>query len=98
MAAGGAPRGRRTHGVVGLIVRIALLGGGGFRAPIVYAAVRTIDRTVPVDELVLCDISADRLRRIHDVIRGLRAEGDGPDVRTTTSLEEAVTGASFVLS
>jgi len=75
-------------------VKIAFVGGGGFRTPLVFDALRT---AVPNAELVLQDVSNDRLERVASVIRGLEAERGGVFVRTTVSLEEAVGGASFVL-
>ncbi|MEW9550353.1 6-phospho-beta-glucosidase [Nonomuraea sp. NPDC050783] len=80
-------------------MRLAVLGGGGFRVPLVYGALLR-DRAEPrVAEVVLHDVSADRLAAIGHVLRGL-AEGhdDPPAVRVTTSLDEALRGADFVFS
>ncbi len=72
-------------------MKVAVLGGGGFRFPLVHRALS--HSTVPIDELVLHDISADRLRVIEAVVRG-----DGIDVRTTTELDDALEGAGLVLA
>lgn len=78
-------------------MKIALIGGGGFRAPIVWESIAAIAEDVPVEEVVLQDVSADRLARVGSVIEGLRRErGGGPFVRTTIDLTEAVDGADVV--
>jgi 6-phospho-beta-glucosidase len=75
-------------------MKVTLLGGGGFRAPIVWTSVAGASN---VDELVLYDISETRLRRIAAVIEGLcRERGGGPPVRTSTDLEAALDGAGIV--
>jgi 6-phospho-beta-glucosidase len=76
-------------------VKVAVLGGGGFRTPLVAAALTD----VPVDELVLHDVDADRLARIVLVIEGWDRERDrGLPIRTTTNLVEAVEGAGAVFA
>lgn len=72
-------------------MKVAVLGGGGFRFPLVHRALSR--SSVPIDELVLHDISADRLTVIEAVVRG-----DGVDVRTTTDLDDALDGAGLVLA
>src|SRR5919201_3716694 len=92
--------GRRHAGILGgfgLTVRMSVIGGGGFRAPLVYESMASVAADVGVDEVVLHDVSGERLARIEAVLLGLSGErGGGPAVVTTTSLEEAVDGASFV--
>src|SRR5688572_249467 len=73
--------------------RLVILGGGGFRVPLVYGALRGPGS--PVDEVVLHDVDATRLSA---VVRVLRAFGGGPRIEATTDLTEALTGASFVFS
>ncbi|GAA1310851.1 6-phospho-beta-glucosidase [Saccharothrix xinjiangensis] len=68
-------------------MRLVILGGGGFRVPLVHRALD--DR---VTELVLHDVDARRLAAIRDVLRG------GPRVTATTDLDEALRGADFVFS
>jgi 6-phospho-beta-glucosidase len=78
-------------------MKVTLIGGGGFRAPIVWASVAGIDGPGRVDELVLHDVDELRLRRIAAVIEGSRWErGDGPPVATTTDLDAALEGADIV--
>jgi 6-phospho-beta-glucosidase len=74
-------------------MRLVLVGGGGFRVPLVYRAMLA-RRDLGVSELVLCDVDADRLAAIHHVLR--------PDpavrVRLETTLSAAVPDADFVFS
>ncbi|WP_010533102.1 6-phospho-beta-glucosidase [Brachybacterium squillarum] len=86
-------------------MRLTILGGGGFRVPLVYEAVATAATGLAVDELVLQDVDPDRLRGIARVIEGLGAEllaagraAALPRLRVTTDLREAVRGADFVFS
>ena len=82
------------------VVKIALIGGGGFRTPIVAEALAGVASDVDVDELALYDLDAARLERIAAVIAGLDRErcGSAVPVRTTTSLGEAVDGAGAVFA
>jgi 6-phospho-beta-glucosidase len=81
-------------------VKVALIGGGGFRTPMVYEALASVASDVDVRELVLYDVDAARLQRISAVIEGLDRErgGSAIPVRTTTSLDEAVDGAGAVFA
>lgn len=83
-------------------MRLAVLGGGGFRVPLVYRAVAS-DPDGTVDEIVLHDRDPRRLRRIEAVLQGLlrrhpAGQRAGPPVLVTTVLAEAVAGADFVFS
>jgi 6-phospho-beta-glucosidase len=82
------------------VVKIALIGGGGFRTPIVAEALAGVASDVDVDELALYDVDAPRLERMAAVIAGLDRERVGTvvPVRTTTSLEEASDGAGAVFA
>lgn len=76
-------------------MKLAVLGGGGFRTPHVWESVA--DSGATIDDLVLHDPSAARLTRVEAVLAGLRAErGGGPAVRTTTDLRDAVEGADVI--
>ncbi|NUT51687.1 MAG: 6-phospho-beta-glucosidase [Saccharothrix sp.] len=68
-------------------MRLVILGGGGFRVPLVHKA---LDEHIT--ELVLHDVDADRLDAIRRVLRG------GPPVTATTDLDDALRGADFVFS
>ena len=81
-------------------MKVAILGGGGFRTPTLHESLSAAAARVGIDEVLLQDVDADRLRAIIAVIHGMdRERGDAPlAVRTTTSLEEAVDGAGAVLA
>ncbi|WP_328913484.1 MULTISPECIES: family 4 glycosyl hydrolase [unclassified Streptomyces] len=74
-------------------MRLTILGGGGFRVPLVLRALRD-DPTV--DEVVLYDTDPRRLRVIGAVLAG--AGPGGPAVRVATGLDDALRGADFVFS
>jgi 6-phospho-beta-glucosidase len=72
-------------------VRAAVLGGGGFRVPLIHGALAA--SALDIDELVLYDESAGRLAVIAAVLAG-----DGPPLRTTTDLDDALDGTDVVFS
>lgn len=75
-------------------MRLAILGGGGFRVPLVHGAL--LDGG-GVTELVLHDVDAGRLAAIERVLAEQSA-GTGPLVRTTTDLATALSDVDFVFS
>ncbi|MEV6342527.1 6-phospho-beta-glucosidase [Actinoplanes sp. NPDC051851] len=80
-------------------MRLTILGGGGFRVPLVYRALLADHRHTGITEVVLHDVDRNRLDGIGRVLAALAAEvADAPAVRTTTDLDEAVAGATFVFS
>jgi 6-phospho-beta-glucosidase len=75
-------------------VRLAIIGGGGFRVPLVYGAVL---RRQAFDDVVLYDVDPARLDRIALVLEGQAAAHGAPvPFRTTTDLDDALEGADFV--
>nr|WP_202425488.1 6-phospho-beta-glucosidase [Streptomyces sp. HUCO-GS316] len=78
---------------------MTILGGGGFRVPLVYGALLGDRGEGRVTEVVLHDLDADRLYAIARVLNE-QAAGvpDAPAVATTTDLDEALCGADFVFS
>ena len=73
-----------------------MLGGGGFRVPLVYQA---LTAGSPITEVVLHDVSASRLAAIRAVLHEMSAAHPGaPDVRVATDLDDALAGARFVFS
>jgi 6-phospho-beta-glucosidase len=80
-------------------MRLVVLGGGGFRVPLVHRALLADRGAGRVTELVLHDLDAGRLAAIGHVL-GQQAEGsvDPPRVSMTTDLDEALVGATFVFS
>lgn len=80
-------------------MRIALVGGGGFRTPLVYEALTNVAAGAAVDELMLYDVDEGRLARIATVIEGLdRERGGGIPIRTSTKIEDAVDDAAAVFA
>ncbi len=79
-------------------MRLVLLGGGGFRTPLIFRALLQRRAEVPVDELVLYDLDASRLAVISAVLEGIVAGRPAPKVRTTTELDDALRGADVVFA
>ncbi|HTE63470.1 MAG TPA: 6-phospho-beta-glucosidase [Solirubrobacteraceae bacterium] len=78
-------------------MKLTIVGGGGFRVPLVYGALLEKAERFALDEIVLHDIDADRLDRIATVLDGLADEhGARLPFRTTTDLVDAVEGADYV--
>lgn len=78
-------------------MRLVILGGGGFRVPLVVGALAG-DPTRLVDEVVLCDESADRLAAIAAVVAQRTAGAWAPALTTTTDVAAALEGADVVFS
>jgi len=78
-------------------MKLTIVGGGGFRVPLVYGALLEKAGRLGLDEIVLHDIDAHRLERIGAVLDGLaREHGTRLPFRTTTDLVDAVEGTDFV--
>ncbi|MEU2180243.1 6-phospho-beta-glucosidase [Streptomyces thermolilacinus] len=80
-------------------MRLTILGGGGFRVPLVYRALLADRGEGRVTRVVLHDVDGARLAAIGRVLAD-QAEGvpDAPRVTVTTDLDEALRGADFVFS
>ncbi|MFI9803419.1 6-phospho-beta-glucosidase [Streptomyces sp. NPDC052301] len=80
-------------------MKLTILGGGGFRVPLVYGALLTDRADGRVTEVVLQDLDD---RRLYAVTRVLAEQAagipDAPTVTATTDLDEALHGADFVFS
>ncbi|WP_031524405.1 6-phospho-beta-glucosidase [Streptomyces sp. NRRL F-5123] len=74
-------------------MKLTILGGGGFRVPLVH---RALAGDGLIDEVVLYDEDPLRLRVVAAVIAG--ADAGGPAVRLADGLDDAVRGADFVFS
>src|SRR5438067_1218186 len=79
-------------------VKIAVVGGGSTYTPeLIEGFARRAD-VLPFDELVLHDVSAERLDVVGGLARRILARDDLADrLATTTSLDDAVDGAAAVL-
>jgi 6-phospho-beta-glucosidase len=72
-------------------VRVTILGGGGFRVPLICRELALSG--LAVDEVVLFDVAPERL----GVIAGVLA-GDHLPLRTTTDLDTALRGAGLIFA
>ena len=78
-------------------MKLTIVGGGGFRVPLIYGALLRRQSTLAFDEIVLHDVDDERLKRIGGVLDGQAVEhGEQLPFRTTTDLDAAVDGADFV--
>ncbi|MEO3935206.1 6-phospho-beta-glucosidase [Dermatophilaceae bacterium Soc4.6] len=83
-------------------MRLAILGGGGFRVPLVYSALLRDHSERRVTHVSLHDTDPRRLEAIAHVLAQMAGaspcEVPPPAVVTTTDLDEAVRDADFVFS
>ncbi|MFF1438785.1 6-phospho-beta-glucosidase [Streptomyces sp. NPDC058295] len=80
-------------------MKLTILGGGGFRVPLVYGALLTDRAEGRVTEVVLHDLDDSRLYAVARVLNEQAAVvPDAPRVTATTDLDEALRGADFVFS
>ncbi|MGW2236751.1 6-phospho-beta-glucosidase [Streptomyces sp. NPDC001759] len=80
-------------------MKLTILGGGGFRVPLVYGALLGDRGEGRVSEVVLHDLDAGRLSAVTRVLAEQAARvADAPTVTATTDLDEALRGADFVFS
>ncbi|MCO5994823.1 6-phospho-beta-glucosidase [Actinoallomurus rhizosphaericola] len=80
-------------------MRLTILGGGGFRVPLVYRALLADRGKGRVTDVVLHDLDPARTAVIRQVLAEQAAGyADAPAVTATTDLDEALTGADFVFS
>jgi 6-phospho-beta-glucosidase len=80
-------------------VKLAILGGGGFRVPQVYRAVLGDTGTPRVTDVALYDPSAERLAVMQSVLAQQAAgRPDAPRVMSAADLHTALEGAQFVFS
>jgi len=79
--------------------KIALIGGGGVRTPLLVFGVNESAELLGCREMVLFDPDRDRLRIMAELGRTIVAREAGDlQVREAASIEEAVDGADFVLN
>jgi 6-phospho-beta-glucosidase len=79
--------------------KIAVIGGGGVRTPLLIFGINEAAQSLGCRELVLFDPDESRLRIMAELGRTIVAREEGElHVRETTSIEDAVEGADFVLN
>jgi 6-phospho-beta-glucosidase len=80
-------------------MRLAVLGGGGFRVPLVHGALLGDGSPRRVTEVVLHDTDPTRLAVMRHVLQAAGAgRENAPAVTVTTELDRALDGADFVFS
>ncbi|MFD3835720.1 6-phospho-beta-glucosidase [Streptomyces sp. NPDC058642] len=80
-------------------MKLTILGGGGFRVPLVYGALLTDRAEGRVTEVVLHDLDDSRLYAVARVLAEQASTvDDAPTVTATTDLDEALRGADFIFS
>ena len=78
-------------------MKLAVLGGGGFRTPVVYRAIVHGETRTHYDEVALYDVDPGRLERIESILQAMDADARRTvRHRATTNLDEAVDGADVV--
>ncbi len=79
--------------------KVACIGGGGVRTPLVVFGVNECARELGVDEIVLYDLDLNRAQMMVALGRAVvEREGGHLRVREASSFEDAAEGADFVLS
>jgi 6-phospho-beta-glucosidase len=79
--------------------KIAFIGGGGIRTPLIVFGVNEAAEHLGPEELVLFDPDRDRVRLMAELGRAIvTREGGNLRVREAASLEDAVDGAAFVMN
>jgi 6-phospho-beta-glucosidase len=82
-------------------LKVAIVGGGGFRVPMLVEALDVEALEIGLEEIVLYDVDPDRLERMRMVVSGMRetsrGQADLARVRATGRLADAVDGAGAVL-
>ncbi|MEV6652061.1 6-phospho-beta-glucosidase [Streptomyces sp. NPDC051219] len=80
-------------------MKLTILGGGGFRVPLVYGALLGDHAEGRVTHVTLHDLDAGRLTAVARVLAEQAAgRPDAPQVTATTDLDEAIRGADFIFS
>ncbi len=77
--------------------KIAILGGGGLRTPLLIHGLTAARRTIGIGEIALYDIDPHRAHLMAELGREIASE-DAIRITTPPRLDEAVEGAAFVLS
>jgi 6-phospho-beta-glucosidase len=82
-----------------MALKVALIGGGGVRTPLVIFGINEIARDLGIGEFVLYDPDPVRLAIMARLGRAIVARERGDLViRETASVEDAIAGSSFVMN
>jgi 6-phospho-beta-glucosidase len=79
-------------------MRLLIVGGGGFRVPLIYRALVSGPFSGVVTELVLYDVDLSRLAAVTAVLRSMPGPGSGLTVHPSINLPEALTGTEMVFA
>jgi len=80
-------------------IKIALIGGGGVRTPLLIFGIQEAAQLLHPQELVLYDPDAERVRIMAELGRAIVArEGGSLRIRIASSAEDAIADSSFVLN
>jgi 6-phospho-beta-glucosidase len=80
-------------------MKLAVIGGGGFRTPLLIAGLIARRDRLPVDRVVLHDLDATALQVVAALANAMLARAGRPFVvRTTTDLDEALDGPAFLIT
>lgn len=80
-------------------MRLAILGGGGFRVPLVFRALSGGQYAGLISDVTLYDTDPVRLRAISNVLDSMPDGGlSKPSITATTDLDRALTGADIVFA
>ena len=80
-------------------MKLAVIGGGGFRVPLVYGALLADTAEPRVDEVALYDVNERRLNVITRVLEQMAAGAERPPkVSATLEMQTVLDGADFVFS
>jgi 6-phospho-beta-glucosidase len=79
-------------------MRLLIVGGGGFRVPLIYRALASGPFSGMVSELVLYDVDLSRLAAVTAVLRSMPGPPVPLPILPTTSLPQALTGTQMVFA
>jgi len=80
-------------------MKIAILGAAGMRMPLIYSALVERHERLGLRRLALMDFDGDRLHLLGDLSHELSGQSEvGFQTQLTTSLDEALEGADFVIT
>ena len=80
-------------------MKVTIIGGGGVRTPLVLYGLRQANQTLKIEEVALFDLDHKRMETIARLGREVLQQFGSPfSIRIHTRLEDAVSGADFVLN